>query len=166
MRIDLTKILDNPGESLGFECDLEPEDLQFEQIKSYKQKPHANGVIRNTAGVIELTGELEAPMVCICDRCTAEYDLDKKVRLEATLSEDESDLEDPEIFPIEENGVDVDDIVRTLFVLSLEPKFLCSEDCKGLCPSCGKNLNEGPCGCKEETDPRWAVLEQLLDDKD
>ena len=45
----------------------------------------------------------------------------------------------------------------------METKFLCSEDCKGLCPRCGKNLNLGPCGCRKEPDPRFAVLEQLLD---
>ena len=43
--------------------------------------------------------------------------------------------------------------------------FLCSEDCKGLCAVCGKNLNEGPCDCKPEPDPRLAVLAQLLKDK-
>ena len=37
------------------------------------------------------------------------------------------------------------------------------EDCKGLCSTCGKNLNLGPCGCRKQIDPRFAVLEQLLD---
>jgi uncharacterized protein len=45
----------------------------------------------------------------------------------------------------------------------METKFLCREDCKGLCARCGKNLNLGPCGCGKEIDPRFAVLEQLLD---
>jgi uncharacterized protein len=41
-------------------------------------------------------------------------------------------------------------------------KKLCSEDCKGLCPSCGKNLNDGPCNCAEEIiDPRWELLQKL-----
>ena len=54
-------------------------------------------------------------------------------------------------------------ILSTLFILDMDSKFLCREDCKGLCPKCGKNLNLGPCGCGKETDPRFAVLEQLLD---
>ncbi len=48
----------------------------------------------------------------------------------------------------------------------LDGKPLCKEDCKGLCPTCGKDLNEGPCGCKKELDPRLAVLAKLLDKKD
>ena len=47
--------------------------------------------------------------------------------------------------------------------LSLPSKLLCSEDCKGICPQCGKNLNEGPCDCKKEIDPRLAALLDLLD---
>ena len=47
--------------------------------------------------------------------------------------------------------------------LSLPSKLLCKEDCKGICPQCGKNLNEGPCGCKKEVDPRLAALLDFLD---
>ena len=58
------------------------------------------------------------------------------------------------------------DVINTAFVLNLDSKMLCSPDCKGLCARCGKNLNEGPCGCKKELDPRLAVLGQLLKDKE
>ena len=56
-------------------------------------------------------------------------------------------------------------IITTAFVLNMVSKFLCSSNCKGLCASCGKNVNEGPCDCKPEPDPRLAVLGQLLKDK-
>ena len=58
---------------------------------------------------------------------------------------------------------DLEDIVRTVFVLNLDSKLLCKEDCKGLCPQCGKNLNDGPCNCRKELDPRFAALKQLLE---
>ena len=48
--------------------------------------------------------------------------------------------------------------------LAIPYRMLCREDCKGLCPRCGKNLNEGPCGCSAPGDPRLAVLAQLLED--
>ena len=48
-------------------------------------------------------------------------------------------------------------------VLAMDSKHVCSEDCKGLCATCGADLNEGPCGCKPEIDPRFAALAQLLD---
>ena len=45
----------------------------------------------------------------------------------------------------------------------MDSRFLCREDCKGLCPKCGKDLNDGPCKCGEDQDPRLAVLAQLLE---
>ena len=48
----------------------------------------------------------------------------------------------------------------------MDTKTLCSEDCKGLCPRCGANLNDGPCGCKREVDPRLAVLAKLLENRE
>lgn len=71
--------------------------------------------------------------------------------------------DNPDIFLLEGDYIDVDEVTVTAFVLNMEQRFLCSEDCKGLCDKCGKNLNEGPCDCKAETDPRLAVLGQLLE---
>ena len=48
----------------------------------------------------------------------------------------------------------------------MEQKVLCRDDCRGLCPKCGKNLNEGPCGCTKDGDPRLAVLSRLLETPD
>ena len=63
-----------------------------------------------------------------------------------------------------ENGhADLTELFTTALVLSMDAKHVCSEDCKGLCPKCGRDLNNGPCDCRPETDPRFAVLEQLLD---
>ena len=59
-------------------------------------------------------------------------------------------------------NLDLDEAVTTAFVLAMDTKNLCSEDCKGLCPKCGADLNLGPCGCRPEADPRWAALAQLL----
>lgn len=53
---------------------------------------------------------------------------------------------------------------RCLAPLELPQRYLCREDCRGLCPTCGKNLNEGPCGCREDNgDPRMDVLRRLLE---
>ena len=60
---------------------------------------------------------------------------------------------------------DVDEIIVTDFILNMDQRFLCSQDCKGLCEKCGADLNNGPCSCKLNTDPRFAVLGQLLENK-
>ena len=58
--------------------------------------------------------------------------------------------------------IDLDEIVREQILLALPTRQLCAEDCKGLCPSCGANLNEKACGCEQQqTDPRWSALEAL-----
>ena len=74
----------------------------------------------------------------------------------------DEDNADEWTFLLDGDNADLDDIMTTAFVLSMDSKLLCSEDCKGLCAKCGKNLNEGPCQCKPDVDPRFAALQQLL----
>ena len=71
-----------------------------------------------------------------------------------------------EIVLLEDDEVDLDALTTTAFVLAMESKNLCSEDCKGICPGCGADLNVEPCRCKPEVDPRLAVLAKLLEDKE
>ena len=71
-----------------------------------------------------------------------------------------------EIVLLEDGEVDVGDLARTAFILGMDTKTLCSEDCKGLCPRCGADLNLGPCSCGKETDPRLAVLAKLLENRE
>lgn len=62
--------------------------------------------------------------------------------------------------------LDLDEVMTDEFILAMDTKHLCSEDCKGRCPLCGADLNEGPCQCKPAADPRFAVLAQLLEQTD
>ena len=112
-----------------------------------------------------LSGTVKTTLHGVCDRCASNVVRTVEYPLHAVLTEHEigSDgEEDPWLFPLENDCADLDDIVTTTFVLSMESKFLCKEDCKGLCPRCGKNWNDGPCDCKPDVDPRLAVLKQLL----
>ena len=78
---------------------------------------------------------------------------------------EDEDTADEWTFLLKEDKADLDEILTTAFVLNMDSKLLCRPDCKGLCCRCGKNLNDGPCGCRPEVDPRLAVLGQLLKDK-
>lgn len=162
MRLNLREIIEIPGGSIPFECELDTENLDFPSIKEYKGKPHSQGRVYNEAGVLHMSGTIEAEMICICDRCGSEFERSKLTQLNATIVEEETE-ENPELFVLDGDEIDLDEILSTLFILDMETKFLCSEDCKGLCSTCGKNLNLGPCGCRKQIDPRFAVLEQLLD---
>ena len=161
MLLDLREIIEVPGASVPFELELDTDRLGFEAISEYKRKPVAEGRVTNSAGILTLEGSLTAEMTCVCDRCGKRFDSVKSMELNAFISEEECD--DVEAFVLDGDKLDVSDTVSTLFILDMETKFLCSEDCKGLCSRCGADLNLGPCGCGKEIDPRFAVLEQLLD---
>jgi Predicted metal-binding, possibly nucleic acid-binding protein len=162
MRLNLSAIIEVPGGSVPFKCELETDGLDFPSVKGYPRKPYAEGRVFNEAGILRLTGTLTAEMICVCDRCGEEFESLKEMELDATIVE-ENPEDDPSLFVLEGNEIDLSDILSTCFILDMETKFLCREDCKGLCPTCGKNLNLGPCGCRKSLDPRFAVLEQLLD---
>ena len=73
-------------------------------------------------------------------------------------------VDETEIGYYEESGLLLEDVVREQVLLSLPGRTLCTPDCKGLCPSCGQNLNSAPCGCdKTSVDPRWNALAGLAD---
>ena len=72
--------------------------------------------------------------------------------------------DEPGCFAIDEHhDIDLTEAVRQYALLAMPMKALCREDCKGLCPTCGHNLNQGPCDClSREVDPRWSKLSELL----
>ena len=101
----------------------------------------------------------------VCDRCAAAFTRAITIPVHAVLVPEQEleQAEDEWTFGIHDGCADLTDIVTTAFVLGLDSQLLCRPDCKGICFRCGKNLNEGPCGCKPEVDSRFAVLQQLLD---
>ena len=162
MRLNLRDIIEVPGGSVPFACELSTEGLEFPSIRAYLSKPHAVGRVYNEAGILRLEGLLTAELLCICDRCCEEFESVKELPLDAIIVERESE-DFPEFFALDGNELDVDELLETCLILDMETKFLCREDCKGLCDTCGANLNLGPCRCRKLRDPRFAVLEQLLD---
>jgi len=165
MLLGLSKIIDCPGGVVPFETSLDLSDLEFGSCCPLTEPVHAVGQVRNTAGVLILTGELTTRLHGICDRCAKEVEEDFELDLEAVLVtklESDDGLEDPWTFELIGNDADLDDILTTAVVLNMDSQLLCSEDCQGLCPRCGADLNQGPCQCKPEADPRLAVLQQLL----
>ncbi len=162
MRLDLREIIDVPGACAPFECELDTQLLDFPSVAAYKVPPKAVGEVVNEAGVLRIEAEIRAEMSCLCDRCGGSFDSVKVTKVDSVIVEDGENA-DPEAFVLDGDGVDLDELLGACFILDMETKFLCKEDCKGLCPRCGKNLNFGPCGCGRQIDPRFAVLRQLLD---
>lgn len=163
--MNLHELLLNPGSRLPFRCELSTDRLDFPAVLSYTAAPVGEGFIVNNAGALTLRGTLSAAMRCVCDRCAAEFDREVNYPLDIPLASELQDEENPDYFLLEGDELDLEELLETVFILNMDTRFLCRDDCKGLCSRCGKNLNEGPCDCRTESDPRLAVLEQLLDDK-
>lgn len=162
MKLDLREIIDIPGARLPFETELNRERLSFPSVIEYTDGPRAVGEVRNAAGALDVRGEITASMLCVCDRCGRVFPSEKTVELDVPLISD-AGAEESEAFSLEGELLDIDDLLETVFILDMETKFLCREDCRGICPGCGQDLNEGPCTCTKKPDPRLAVLGQLLD---
>ena len=167
MRLNLNEIIEVPGGSIPFECTLDADRLAGPSVTGFVGEPTARGVVRNSAGALTLTGEIHADMLRVCDRCLCEYRQEKVLPLEVPLALEPCDDENPDLFPIGEDGwLDLSEVLETCFILDMEAKSLCKPDCAGLCSTCGANLNLGKCSCRASVDPRLAVLGQLLDRED
>lgn len=128
-------------------------------------------LVNVTLSEIRVRGHLQVTVGVDCDRCLAEYlvpidsDFDLLYMPNRFMPTD-PDLEvsgdDLNIGFYEGEGIELSDVLREHILLSLPMRRLCKEDCKGLCPMCGQDLNERTCDCKPETfDERWAPLKEL-----
>lgn len=163
MLLNVKPILHTPGKRLDFQFELDLSDMEFSGRYPISRPVAVSGEVRNTAGILELTLNAKSTLDAVCDRCGKAFAQEKDVPFACMLAEELQNEENDEIVLLEDGMVDVGDLARTVFILDMDTKTLCSEDCKGLCPRCGADLNLGPCSCKKETDPRLAVLAKLLE---
>ena len=165
MRLGLSKIIDCPGASVPFSTSVDLSDLRYGECYPVSEPVLASGTVRNTAGVLMMTGTIHTTIHGVCDRCASDFDADVDYPIDVVLVTELSneENEDEWVFPLEGDSADLEDIGRTVFVLNFGSKLLCKPECKGLCCRCGKNLNHEVCSCQKELDPRFAALKQLLE---
>lgn len=174
VKLDLRPLL--AGERLlaiDYELTLDTDPTDTASILygvSFPSPMKVKGEITNTAGYMRMRLSAELVYVASCARCLAEingsfsFELEKTVAPREVLSDlDEDKLDDYAI--IEDGFLDADERLIEQLEMEFPLRFLCREDCRGLCQRCGKNLNEGECGCaRNEIDPRLAPLQKLLDE--
>ena len=162
MLLDLREIIGVPGERVRFDYEPDLSDAaSFGSVIGVKAPVRAAGNVVNSAGALAFSADVDAVLLCVCARCLREFEYPVHKRILAYLAEGES--ENPKVYSLQGDKADVGEIILTEFVLALDQRILCREDCAGLCEKCGSDLNDGPCSCKAETDPRFAVLGQLLE---
>lgn len=127
-------------------------------------------LINTDTGVLA-QGRLLANAILPCARCLEPVTVTLSVELEEVFTPTIDILTGKSIMPDEEDRslwidqnhvLDLTDVLRQNVLLALPVHVLCRSSCRGLCPACGKNLNEGPCDCRAEGDPRWGPLTDLL----
>lgn len=122
-------------------------------------------VLDSFLGGIMATGTVRAPWVGVCRRCAiavgGELVVSVRERFVEAARAPRGVPEDDEAYAIVDDELDLRPMVRDLLVLELPLAPLCRDDCRGLCPTCGADLNEGDCACVTPRDPRWANLDVL-----
>ena len=166
--LDYSFPIDKAGEpDDGSEAD-EPIDTTIDRVV-FAGPVRVSGEIVNMGGYMRFEAEASIEYDAECARCLKPLHRSFSVTLERTVVTEgslENTPEDEADDYLEAAGgwIDPDRTIVEELMMEFPTRELCSEDCKGLCPKCGKDLNEGDCGCvKKEIDPRLAILQKLLE---
>ena len=166
MIIDMSPILSGEKNIIDIDYVLEF-DEGFYGLK-FDKPTHVVGFVKDMAGYIRLELKATIEYTAECSRCLTpikkyhELDFVRTVAERLSCENDDSD----DYVLIEDGKLDVDLPLMEEVILDFPTKHLCSDDCKGLCPKCGVNLNEVQCDCPtKEIDPRLAVLKDLFKNK-
>lgn len=168
MLLDLKKKIQEEGSLLPIQYSFDRSKLESNAVYPFVSPIEAEGAVEMHGGFAQLAVTVSFDFSVPCDRCTSQINRRFTYRFAHTLVEalsNEQDADDDQYIVLEEDGsLDLDCLLTEDILLALPTKFLCREDCRGLCPTCGKNLNDGPCGCSQhQIDPRLEVLKQLID---
>lgn len=163
MLLKLENLFENEGEHLELDQAFDFSGEELGGVHPFVSPVRIQGEIRNRAGIVSMRAEAAFTYRAPCDRCAADTARDMLIPLEHVLVTHLDEEDTGEFIIVEGMQLDLAALVWEDILLALPTKFLCRADCKGLCPACGKNLNDGSCGCQKPIDPRLAVLRQLLD---
>lgn len=168
MKIDVTNLFNGDVKPVSINYTLNLDDLVYGTYNPIEKGAEVKGSVYQKAGVVYFDADVSFDFNGFCDRCAEPLSRKMNFSLNKILVNSLANDADADFdyYVVVENGVlDVDEFIREEIQLFLPSKILCSEDCKGLCQKCGKNLNFGKCDCKKDVDPRMAALLQLLDEE-
>ena len=165
MLIDLSDIIKDYGGKLNISEDFKMEDVDFmgEQF-TFIGDCHLSGYIMNNTKSLDFCGVVTGKAEAHCARCQKPVIIDVEFPISEVLVREDGEIsEDEDAVVYSGHEIEVSDILINSFLMNVSGKYLCSEDCKGLCPHCGTDLNESNCDCdKEYIDPRWEKLAEIM----
>ncbi|MDY3928903.1 MAG: DUF177 domain-containing protein [Clostridia bacterium] len=170
MIIDLSSILKDYGGVMKVcvKSDFKDTDFLGEKF-SFPEGLLVDGRITNNTKSLHLSAKVTGKLVTVCARCLKPVEDDVSFDISEILvrDDDKDKVTDEDVVIFSGYTLDIDDIVIDNFLMNISGKYLCKEDCKGLCPKCGQDLNLGECECSdEEIDPRWAALAEIMKNSD
>ncbi len=161
MTLNVKRLLNGETDVIDFDYAF---PLEYTGIDySFPEDVHVRGQVRNAGGYMPLEASCTVRVDGLCARCLKPVSTVLATQFSRTVATqlEEEDVND-EYLLVSQDQIEIGEPLRDELLLSLPSRLLCDEDCKGLCPKCGKDLNLGRCGCKQgDPDPRWAVLEKL-----
>lgn len=163
MVLDLKDIFAG-GESIAFDYKLDMRDFEASPgVRPISDPVRVTGSVTNHAGAVTIDALAQVAYYTQCDRCLTDITERLDVQFSNMLATETAGDVDDDIIVCEDQTLDLDELVIINIILNLSMKHLCSPDCKGLCPKCGKNLNEGDCGCeKGYVNPVFSQLKDLI----
>ena len=151
MILQLKRLFERNGDQMDLCREIPLEELrEYSGCKSIITPLSLSGRIQNRAGMVSLDYACEFTVRHLCDRCLDEFDRGYRFEFSHILVRDESSLYDEEYVICPGGALDMNELAISDLLVELPSKVVCSEDCLGLCPVCGKNLNLGDCGCEED----------------
>ena len=163
MVVDLKHIFVKDNSSLPLKYALDLSHIDYMGEYPLKKPVEIAGEITNKASLVRLEAEITFEFDASCDRCGTRTAKKHTLKVSKSLATSIEGEESDTIITVPDMKLDLDELIYTETVTNLPMKHLCDENCKGMCPKCGKNLNEGECGCsKKEIDPRLSALADLL----
>lgn len=164
LRIDLTQFFECSQYNTDIDYTIDMSDYIYNDKKPFTTPVSVVGSIAKSTEIISLDITISFIMELECDRCLTEFKQDYTINtshiIVASSQSDDVDF----IIVGSERLLDIDEIVISDILLELPVKFLCSDQCQGLCSGCGADLNKQQCKCnKKEIDPRFKILDQLVD---
>lgn len=167
MVVDVSPLLRGEVKKMEIDYMLSPE--QMDGI-SFDADARVSGVLTDNAGYMRLSLKASLGYHGECARCLApvdgvfSLDFQRTVATEDMLTEASLEEDSDEYVILSDHLLDVDEALKEELFLAFPTRLLCSEDCPGLCPKCGKPKRDGDCGCSQkEIDPRLAVLQHFFD---
>ena len=169
MLINLTDVLTSEGKTEEQQVVIEMTSFSngLEEYMIVEKSPLDLKISKMSKGKARVEGKAKIVLKMNCDRCLKEVDevLNLDIFREVFAPDEiaESTDEKGDQTFMEGYQLNVEDLINDEILLSLPMKVLCKEDCKGICRQCGKDLNEGECGCDTFVpDPRMAVIKDIF----